>query len=95
MSVRKIGNGSAVEHRYRYEMTDADHEALAALLHSLRGMVIISSYPGELYHRLYGDWKRVEWTGGQFCSQIAGERKRTECVWMNEAAWKASPRGLF
>ena len=49
---RRIGNGTTLEHRYRYEMKDADHEELSSLLHALKGMVIISSYPGPLYERL-------------------------------------------
>jgi DNA adenine methylase len=91
MSVRRIGNGTSLEHRYRWEMKDADHEALADLLHSLKGMVLVSSYHGPLYERLYRDWHSTSWTGGQFCSQNSGDKKRTEVVWLNEAAWKACP----
>lgn len=93
-SARKIGNGTTPEHRYRHEMTDADHERLAVLLHSLKGMVIISSYPGEMYDRLYKDWKTVEWTSGQFCS-TSGEIQRTERVWLNAACYSKSVRHLF
>lgn len=90
-SVRRIGNGTTPEHRYRHEMSDVDHEQLAALLHSLKGMVIVSSYPGPLYARLYADWKTTEWTSGQFSGQKTGDKKRTEMVWMNAAAAKYSP----
>lgn len=76
------------EHRYRHEMTEADHERLAGVLHSLKGMVIISSYPGSLYERLFHEWRTVEWTGSQFCS-ASKQQKRTERVWLNAAAWKA------
>jgi DNA adenine methylase len=96
MSVRKIGNGTCLEHRYRHEMTDRDHCNLASVLHSLKGMVVISSYPGPLYERLYKTWKRVSWTGGQFCSQNTGDKTRTECVWLNKAAVDAqSQRSLW
>jgi DNA adenine methylase len=88
MSTRKIGNGTTPEHRYRFEMTDTDHEQLAALLHSLKGMVIISSYPSHLYERLFRDWKTAEWTSGQFCS---ANQKRTEVIWMNRQAYLLSP----
>lgn len=91
MGVRRLGNGSSLEHRYRHEMNDLQHESLAALLHELKGMVIISSYPGALYERLFKDWKTVEWTGGQFCSGNTLNQKRTEVVWMNEAAFTLSP----
>jgi DNA adenine methylase len=85
-SVRKVGNGCALKHRYRWEMTDAQHKELSELLRSLVGMVIVSSYPGKLYDRLYRGWKKVEWTGGQFCSQNSGDKTRTEVVWLNRAA---------
>jgi DNA adenine methylase len=90
MSVRALGNGTALEHRYRWEMTDEDHRRLSKVLHSLKGMVIVSSYSGPLYERLYRGWKKIFWTGGQF---FGGNRKiglpketRTECVWLNKAA---------
>jgi len=101
-SARRVGNGSTPGHRYRWEMTDADHEELAALLRGLRGMVIVSSYPGELYERLYAGWRTVEWTGGQYVgsnhhvnpSGSLGQ-VRTERVWLNDAAWRASPRRML
>jgi DNA adenine methylase len=100
-SVRREGNGSTPEHRYRWEMTDADHKRLAKLLRSLRGMVIVSSYPGPLYERLYRGWRQMWWTSGQFVSSnnvhMAGsaEQRRTECVWLNEAAWRNSQHRLL
>ncbi len=96
LSVRRPGNGTTPEHRYRYEMAESAHQELATLLHSLQGMVIISSYPGPFYERLYADWETMQWTGGQFCSSGSlGGRKRTEVVWLNEAAWRNAPRKLF
>ena len=72
-----------LQHNYRHEMTIKQHEKLAETLHSLKGMVVVSSYPGDLYNRLFASWKRVSWTGEQFCH---GSQTRTECVWMNKAA---------
>jgi DNA adenine methylase len=95
ISVRKTGNRSTLEHRYRHEMTNRDHTNLAAVLHSLKGMVIVSSYPGALYERLYKTWKRVSWTSGQFCSQNTGSKTRTECVWLNPAAVDAQTQKTF
>jgi DNA adenine methylase len=94
-SERKIGNGTTLEHRYRWEMTDKDHRDLSKVLHSLKGMVVISSYSGPLYERLYRTWKKVSWTGGQFCSQNSGAQTRTECVWMNKAAVRAQRQGFL
>ena len=95
MSTRALANGTTNEHRYKHEMTDADHEALAKVLRELTGMVIVSSYPGPLYEKLYAGWNVVEWTGGQFCSANSNSQKRTEKVWVNEAAWRGARRRLF
>lgn len=87
LSVRSIANGSTPEHRYRYEMTDDEgHLALASVLKKLKGMVIVSSYPGKLYEDLYKGWHRIDWTSSQFCGLKSGKRQRTECVWLNQAA---------
>lgn len=51
------------EHRtkcYRHEMSDSEHSHLAEVLKSVKGMVIISSYPGALYDSLYSEWEYVE-----------------------------------
>jgi len=44
---------------YLHEMSDKDHAQLAKLLHSIKGMAAISSYPNEMYDRLYADWQCV------------------------------------
>lgn len=92
-NVRAIGNGTTPGHRYRHEMTDeASHAKLAKVLHSLKGMVIVSSYPSALYAKLYRGWHRVQWTSGQFCSANTNSQVRTEVVWMNAAAANARPQ---
>jgi DNA adenine methylase len=76
---------------YRHELTDAEHTELAAALHSLSGMVILSGYPCDLYDReLYRDWKRVERD-----ALADGARPRTEVLWMNDAAVAAHSLPLF
>jgi DNA adenine methylase len=95
MSVRKTANGSTPEHRYRWEMNDADHERLAGLLRTLKGAVIISSYPSEFYDGLFHGWRKMGWTSGQFCSANTNAQTRTEMVWMNDAAWRGVRPGLF
>ncbi len=61
-------------------MTDAEHEQLAGLLHSVRGAVALSGYSCPLMDRLYGDWRRVD-AGARLCNSSKGER--TESLWMN------------
>lgn len=95
-ATRADGNGTTPGHHYKFEMTsEADHSKLAELLRSLKGMVVISSYPSPLYRKLYRGWHTRSWTGGRFCSSNSQAHSRTEMVWMNHAAWKHAPRRLF
>lgn len=67
---------------YRHEMSDDDHRALAQVLRSLSGMVVLSGYPCELYDvDLFPDWHRVTRR-----SHADGARDRTEVLWLNERA---------
>jgi len=72
---------------YRHEMTDADHEALADMLHELRGPVVLSGYRSELYDALYNGWRRVERH-----AHADGARDRVECLWLSP---QCPPHGLF
>jgi DNA adenine methylase len=74
---------------YRHEMTDAQHEELADVLHSLKGIVILSGYPSALYDRLYSDWACE--TREALADAAA---KRIECLWINPAAVEHK-RSLF
>lgn len=72
-------------HGYEFEMSDDQHRELAAFLRELKGMVIVSGYPCDLYDvELYADWHRVE--RDAFAD---GARERVEVLWINEAAWMA------
>lgn len=72
---------------YRHEMSDDDHHALAARLHALAGMVILSGYACDLYEQLFGDWVRIEKR-----THADGARDRIEILWMNETAHRARMR---
>jgi len=73
---------------YAEEMQDSDHERLAEQLRGVTGMVLLSSYPSDLYERLYEGWSRVE-----RASLADGAQKRVEVLWLNPAASKAQPQG--
>lgn len=66
---------------YKHEMTDEDHRKLSVFLRGLRGMVVLSGYPCDLYGELYGDWMRIERN-----AHADGARDRIECLWLNAAA---------
>ena len=62
---------------YRHEMTDEEHEELAAGLQECSGYVVISGYRCDLYDSLYSGWARSE----KRCMSDHGWR--TECVWLS------------
>lgn len=66
---------------YRHEMTDEDHSKLLDFLLDLKGMVIVSGYSHPLYETALAAWSRHEKT-----ALADGARKRTEVLWINEAA---------
>lgn len=70
-------------HGYAHEMTDTDHEALAEVLRTVRGMVVLSGYHGALYDRLFGHWQRLE-----RAALADGAAPRVEVLWFNAAAWR-------
>jgi DNA adenine methylase len=68
-------------HCYKHELQDDDHTRLAKYLHSVKGMVILSGYPCELYDDvLYKGWTRIERK-----AFADGAKERIEVIWMNDA----------
>lgn len=66
---------------YRHEIDDQGHRELAATLHGLAGMVVLSGYHSKLYDALYGDWRTVE-----RAAHADGAKDRIEVLWLNAAA---------
>ncbi len=66
---------------YRFELSDAGHEALAEQLHAVRGMVVLSGYRSPLYDRLFGSWRfhAVEHRADRGLGVVEG-------LWLNPAA---------
>lgn len=62
---------------YEYEMTNDEHRELAEVLHTCRGMVVLSGYPSALYDELYGDWHQVIRS-----ANADGAAKRLEVLWI-------------
>lgn len=77
-SIRCTGD---LNRAYQHEMTDEDHRELAAVLHDVEGMVVLSGYRGDLYEELYPDWVSHDRD-----TLADGARPRTETLWLNPAA---------
>src|SRR5438552_12334528 len=73
---------------YGFEMSDAEHERLAEVLHQAEGAVAVSGYRCALMNRLYGDWVRVD-SPVHLCN--SSKTSRIESLWMN---YKQSLRKL-
>lgn len=69
-------------HGYTIDMAaERRHRDLARLLHGIKGMVVLSGYPSDLYADLYRGWECITFD----MHDNAGQR-RQECLWLNRAA---------
>lgn len=75
---------------YAHEMTLLEHARLLRHLRSLKGMVILSSYPHPLYERLLHDWQRIECQ-----TRINSNEVATELLWLSPNATQYSYLPLF
>jgi DNA adenine methylase len=78
---RGTGNPHCTKHKYRHELTEADHAELLRFLDGLAGMVVLSGYPSDPYDQVLPNWTRV-----QRDALADGARKRIEVLWINPAA---------
>lgn len=65
---------------YRYEMSDTEHEKLAAILNSVKGKVAVSGYNCALMEKLYKNWARID-APERVCHSV--KQKRRESLWIN------------
>lgn len=87
-STRALLNAYDPKGYYRHELSDDDHRALAEQLRRVKGMVVLSGYPCDLYDReLFADWHRIERH-----ALADGARARREVLWLNQRAAAAVPR---
>jgi DNA adenine methylase len=76
------GSRSATE-VYRYEMTDDDHRQLLDLLLTLKGKVMLSGYPNDLYDTGLPGWNRHTFNLPNNASGGKSKRRITEAIWCN------------
>lgn len=67
-------------HAYAHEMSTDDHLALAAQLHEVKGMAVLSGYRCDLYDEQFADWHRVDYTAR------TDRGYAVESLWLNDAA---------
>ena len=65
---------------YSHEMTDDDHRRFAEVLYDVKGFVVLSGYPSDLYAELFErrGWRRVDRR-----ARVMGGGAKTECLWLS------------
>lgn len=80
--------------QYAVEMSaDAEHRALAEVLHECRATVVLSGYKSPLYDDLYGSWHRHELAA--FTGQAGTNGRRVEVLWSNRVLKTEGQSDLF
>jgi DNA adenine methylase len=67
----------------RYEMSEADHRELLAVLRSVQGKVMVSGYPSELYDTALADWSRHTFDLPNNAASGRTKNRETEVLWCN------------
>lgn len=82
---------------YPYEMTIEQHRQLLQVLCSIKGMIVLSGYPSELYRSQLDGWERFEFNVSCHSAHKQGQpdSRRTETIWLNPAAMQARQGMLF
>jgi DNA adenine methylase len=75
---------------YRYEMSDAQHVELLALLCSVSGRVMIAGYASDLYDDMLSGWQRLE--RHSYANAGAGAQPRMEVLWISPPPERRSKR---
>ena len=90
---------------YQIEMSDSDHEDLLQLIIATPAMVMLSSYPNDLYNETLIGWNKIEFhtachaAGRTRNSKLQGKgnalkyQSRIEVVWRNPAMMKQIENG--
>jgi len=65
---------------YAYEMTDAQHRELAAVLKKVKGKVALSSYHSPMMNELYAGWRCIE-APERYIHSV--KQLRREVLWVN------------
>jgi DNA adenine methylase len=68
---------------YRYEMSEGDHRQLLDLVRGVKGKVLLSGYPSELYDAALEGWRRETFNLANHAAGGKAKGRETEVLWMN------------
>jgi DNA adenine methylase len=66
---------------YAHEMSIEDHRRLLEVLRSVKGMVMLSGYPSDLYDRALAGWTRHTFDLPNHAAGGKVKRRMQECLW--------------
>jgi DNA adenine methylase len=66
-----------------FEMTGTDHRELLDVLRSVKGKVLLSGYPSQLYDDALADWTRHTFDLPNNAAGGKAKGRETEVVWCN------------
>ena len=67
----------------QYEMTEEDHRKMLELLSQVKGKIMLSGYPSELYDQALEAWRRHDFILPNNASGGTKKRRMIECLWCN------------
>jgi DNA adenine methylase len=73
----------AVPEVYGFEMSHASHCELLELIRHLRGKVMLSGYPSDLYDSSLADWSRYTFDMPNNAAAGKSKERETEVLWCN------------
>ncbi|NQY81942.1 MAG: DNA adenine methylase [Alphaproteobacteria bacterium] len=77
--------GGGAKGSYRHELDDAQQLELLEMVKQIKGGVVLSGYPNDLYDDHLSGWhKKI--TTVSIASGRSGGAQRTECLWINPLA---------
>ena len=68
---------------YAHEMSEADHREMLKVLLGLKGKVMLSGYPNDLYDSILAGWARHDYPIVNHAAGGKSKRKMVECLWCN------------
>jgi DNA adenine methylase len=68
---------------YAHEMTEASHVELLETIQGVRGKVLLSGYPSELYDKTLRGWTRLTFDLPNNAAGGKTKRRMAECLWCN------------
>jgi DNA adenine methylase len=68
---------------YGFEMSEAGHRELLDLVRDVRGKVMLSGYPSDLYDTALSDWRRFTFDLPNNAAAGQSKARETEVVWCN------------